>query len=268
MPELAEVEYFSHQWDSGLGKPIRSVFLRGEKRIFRGGDPREIPIELTGRKLIGSTTHGKQMMFRFGGGHHLGIHLGMTGAIRAFETRTYDPAKHDHLVLYQAKRVLVFHDPRLFGRVRFSSGGPPNWWTDLPPEVLSAAFTQSALTEYLARHRGAPLKALLLDQDRFPGVGNWMADEILWRAELHPRRSGGSLNREESKRLWRETRQVCRMARKTISPNLDDPPSSWLFQHRWKDGGVCPRTGTGLVRETIGGRTTCWSPGRQPEPRG
>jgi formamidopyrimidine-DNA glycosylase len=40
-------------------------------------------------------------------------------------------------------------------------------------------------------------------------------------------------------------------------------PDSWLFNHRWENGGLCPKTGVPLVREEIGGRTTCWSPGRQ-----
>jgi formamidopyrimidine-DNA glycosylase len=40
-------------------------------------------------------------------------------------------------------------------------------------------------------------------------------------------------------------------------------PKSWLFWHRWEDGGKCPRTKSPLVREEVGGRTTCWSPARQ-----
>ena len=208
MPELAEVEYYRRQWNPGVGKAVRSVFLRGEKRVFRGGDPEEIPRCLVGRRLVESTTHGKQMMFRFGGGHHLGIHLGMTGHL-SFEGPDYEPEKHDHLVLFQPRGALVFNDARLFGRIRFSADEPPRWWSERVPEILSPEFSLRAVREYLARHRAAPLKALLLDQDRFPGVGNWMADEILWRAALHPRRSGGSLDPGEVRRLWRETRQVC-----------------------------------------------------------
>ena len=41
----------------------------------------------------------------------------------------------------------------------------------------------------------APVKAVLLMQERFPGIGNWMADEVLWRAAIHPRRAAGTLKR-------------------------------------------------------------------------
>ena len=40
-------------------------------------------------------------------------------------------------------------------------------------------------------------------------------------------------------------------------------PRTWLFRHRWRPGGLCPKTGKPLAHATIGGRTTCWSPARQ-----
>jgi len=112
---------------------------------------------------------------------------------------------------------------------------------------------------------------VLLMQERFPGIGNWMADEILWRAAIHPRRLAGTLTPAEIRALWRESRRVCRLALETIAGRGNDVPSalnvrirdSWLFNHRWEDGGRCPRTGARLVREQVGGRTTCWSPARQ-----
>jgi formamidopyrimidine-DNA glycosylase len=265
VPELAEVERARREWDPGIGGRVREVFLRGEKRIFRGFDPTEIPRTLTGCVLLGSEAHGKQMMFRFAGGSYLGVHLGMTGHLRV-ERRDHSPETHDHLVLFQAKRALVLRDPRLFGRVTFSAAGPPRFWCDRPPGVTDPAFTRERVAQFLIRRANSPVKALLLDQTVFPGVGNWMADEILWRAEIHPRRGGGSLDDGEVRRLWRETRYVAREALRRIADRGVDPPASWLFSHRWVDGGRCPRTQAGLIRETIGGRTTCWSPGRQTEP--
>ena len=108
-------------------------------------------------------------------------------------------------------------------------------------------------------------------QERFPGVGNWMADEILWRAAIHPKRRAGSLRPAEVRALWRECRRVCRLALDTIAgrgkylpPDLNAHiPKNWLFRHRWEAGGRCPRTGAPLARATVGGRTTCWSPARQ-----
>ncbi len=100
-------------------------------------------------------------------------------------------------------------------------------------------------------------------QERFPGVGNWMADEILWRARLHPGTLCGELAGEEVAQLFRAVRWVSRTAVEIVSDDWSYPPS-WLFRHRWEAGGACPRCRTALGRATIGGRTTAWCPRCQP----
>jgi len=274
MPELAEVEFYRKQWNSGLGRRITAVHVHPRARVFRAVDGRRLARELTGARLLDSAAAAKQMLFRFSGGRWLGIHLGMSGELRA-EAGDYAPCRHDHLVLDQRGRRLVFTDPRMFGRIDFATGStPPSWWTRLAPPILSDGFSVEELARFLRRHRRAPIKAVLLMQDRFPGVGNWMADEILWRAAIHPRRPAGSLSPAEMRTLWRECRRVCRQALAVIAgcggdlpPALNARiPASWLFLHRWEDGGRCPRTGAPLVRAGVGGRMTCWSPARQKLP--
>src|SRR5262245_15590976 len=180
MPELAEVEFFRRKWSAGRGQVVRRVDLHPGKRPFRGTDTTALRRWLKGRRLIESETHGKRMLFRFSGESWLGIHLGMTGELRV-EPPGFRAGPHDHLVLRQKHHTLVFSDPRQFGRIRFHRGiEPPAWWRDLPPALTSSAFTLPRMRDYLARHARAPIKAVLLAQAGFPGVGNWMADEILW----------------------------------------------------------------------------------------
>lgn len=275
MPELAEVEFFRKRWAAGHGAKVLEVRLHEGKKVFRGTDTKALKRKLPGATLVDSETAAKQMLFRFSGGHWIGIHLGMSGELRV-EAADYPPARHDHFILVQQGRQLVFNDPRMFGRVLFASGAePPAWWSRIAPAILSRAFTVEAVADFLRRRGRAPVKAVLLMQERFPGIGNWMADEVLWRAAIHPRRAAGSLSPKEVRALHRECRNVCRQALETIAgkgrhlpPHLNAHiPKSWLFWHRWEDGGRCPRTGKPLVREEIGGRTTCWSPGRQKLPR-
>jgi formamidopyrimidine-DNA glycosylase len=271
MPELAEVEFFRKRWSAGHGAKVLAVRLNDGKKVFRGADPALLKRRLLGAKLLGSETAAKQMLFRFSGGNWLGVHLGMTGELRV-ESAEYVAGKHDHFVLVQKERQLVFNDPRMFGAVLFHHGKTaPTWWTRIAPSILSPAFTVEAVATFLKRRARAPIKAVLLMQERFPGIGNWMADEILWRAAIHPKRLAGSLSAPEARILHRECRRVCRLALDTIAgkgdylpPDLNAHiPRSWLFWHRWENGGRCPRTKRPLVREEVGGRTTCWSPGRQ-----
>ena len=72
--------------------------------------------------------------------------------------------KHDHLVLFQEERSLIYSNPRMFGRIRFALGRrTPEWWKNLPPAVISPAFTRDVLSETLNRGRRSPIKALLLE---------------------------------------------------------------------------------------------------------
>ena len=256
MPELAEVEYYRQQWNSGLGAPIKSVQLHGAKRVFRGSAPAAIKRALPGSLFLQSAAHGKQMLFS--NDIWLGLHLGMTGELRV-EKPGFRPGKHDHLVLYQQSRTMVFSDPRQFGRVRFHHGAePPEWWSNLPAPLLSRQFTPKLMKGILARHRKLPVKAALLLQSGFPGLGNWMADEILWQAHLNPCTPTAQFSGKELDRLWRVVRAVCRKAIKSVSKGYSALPPGWFFHQRWERKGRCPRDGSSLKRQTIGGRTTAW----------
>ncbi len=263
MPELAEVHYFAKQWKVGLGQKVARVHLHPGKRIFRGIRPADLPKLLPGQKLSSIQTHGKQMLFRFGTDRWLGIHLGMTGKLSAGRPN-HLPSKHDHLVLYTETHALVFQDPRLFGRIRFhSSSRPPDWWSSLPTPILNRKFSVPRLSEILKKRGRTPLKPLLLLQEFFPGIGNWMADEILWQAGLNPRTLAGTLDQLAIARLHSKTQKVSQEAIRIIGRDWSDPPRSWLFLHRWADGGQCPRCQKALIRKPVGGRTTCWCLGCQ-----
>jgi formamidopyrimidine-DNA glycosylase len=260
MPELDEVEYFRRRWDDGIGQRIVRVELHGEKRVFRGIEPDLVEKRLRGKKLLSSETRGKQIAFRFSNGAWLGIHLGTSGKLR-MEAADFTPRKHDHLALFQKERTLVFSDPRMFGRVRFHMGKEmPAWWASLPPAVTSREFTAARLRQILKRRRGTSLKALLLIQEFFPGLGNWMTDEILWQTRLHPRTATRTLDDVAARELWRVMRSVCRVALKTIGADWSDPPADWLIHQRWKKTGRCPTHATRLKHATVGGRNTAWCP--------
>ncbi len=271
MPELAEVVYFAKQWEVGLNEVIEAVLLRAEKRIFRETDLGQLEGLLVGARFQQRLTSGKLMAFT-GDFGWLGLHLGMTGQL-ATAPLPYQPGPHDHFVLLTGHRALIFTDPRLFGRVLFSAGAtPPEWWSSRPSPPQEAAFTLEVFLSILEKRARTPLKALLLDQRYFNGLGNWMADEILWRSQLRPDRRSGEISSGEARVLFTRLKEVCTDALCVIAGEGGAPlphgmnaaiPDTWLFNHRWRDGGICPATGTPLSRAVVGGRTTCWSPAWQ-----
>jgi len=271
MPELAEVEFYRKQWMPAKGQRVAEVLVHPKARVFREVESDILVRELPGSRFMAGESHGKQLCFRFSGNRYLGIHLGMAGHLGTAAPEMV-PAKHDHLVLRMGDTVLVFSDYRMFGKVRFHKGDKahgdprPDWWRALPPEPHSEAFDRRHLNGILKRRGRAPLKALLLDQDAFPGIGNWMADEILWRARIHPAASATSLSGYKRGRLFQFLKEVCKDALDVIGTDWGTPPDEWLFNHRWREGGTCPVSGKPLERITVGGRTTCFSPATQKFP--
>ncbi len=259
MPELAEVAYFANRWRPGLDERVREVVIHPKARVFRELErPRAMPEQLARKRFQEIRTHGKQMLFGFEDRWLVG-HLGMSGKLWCAPVN-HRVEKHDHLVIRLRHRQLVFTDPRMFGSWQLlDEAALDSLWNHLPPEVTDRRFTKARLAAFLQRRARRPLKAVLLMQECFPGIGNWMADEVLWRTQLDPRRLAGSLTEPEVAALWKKLRLVCRQAMRIIGTDWGTPPRTWLFPHRWKDGGCCP-CGAPLVREDVGGRTTCWCP--------
>jgi formamidopyrimidine-DNA glycosylase len=109
------------------------------------------------------------------------------------------------------------------------------------------------------------VKAALMDQTLVSGIGNIIADEILWHARIHPRRRIESLDDAERGRLYGETHKILREAveRYDFIPRK----RSWLSGVRGQLGARCPRCGSELSRATVAGRTTYFCPRCQgPEP--
>ncbi len=118
-----------------------------------------------------------------------------------------------------------------------------------------------AITPAQLRHAlgasSAPLKARLLDQSRIAGIGNLLADEILWRAGLDPARPAGSLSGPEQRRLHHHLRTTLRVLTDRGGSHMGD------LQIMRDPDGLCPRDGTPLERRMIGGRTTYSCPHHQ-----
>src|ERR1051325_11572065 len=216
MPELAEVEWFRKQWNPGLGGEIVDLALHEKNRVFRGENVQELQQRSIGEKLVSSHARGKRMLFKFSRDNWLGIHLGMTGKIHVQSTN-YRPAKRDHLILFQKERALVFSDYRQFGRVRFHHGtDEPDWWKSGAPKIESRGVDQEFTDLFLDRHRKAPIKAAFLMQNGFPGIGNWLADEILWRAKVLPSKRIRRLAARGRNQLFRATKFVVRRSLETL----------------------------------------------------
>jgi formamidopyrimidine-DNA glycosylase len=121
----------------------------------------------------------------------------------------------------------------------------------LGPDALGISLLQ--FKAIVGKHRGAA-KTILLNQQLIAGIGNLYADEILFRARVHPAIDAARLRDKDLARLFRAMRPVLEKAI-ALKTDFNRLPKSWLLTHRGK-GGRCPRCGRALKSATIGGRTS------------
>src|SRR5262249_29555553 len=216
MPELPEVERARRiaRKSAPRRRPVAAP-RPAHPLGFEGAAPARFRRALVGRRVRGVRRHGKHLWFELDSRPWPCLHFGMTGG---FHTAPGGPRvklkssrkRPDHAWPPRfTKRHLVFDDGR--GLVLPGAGGlgrirlrrvPAHQ----PPISLLGFDAHRALPvpsrfRELVRHRGAPLKPLLLDQGFAAGVGNWIADEVLYQARLDPRRPASSLSDPEIERM-------------------------------------------------------------------
>jgi formamidopyrimidine-DNA glycosylase len=249
VPELPDVETARKRIEAhGLHRRIAAVD-DGDTYVSRPHAPGEIADALVGRELTAVHRRGKSMWIETSGdGPLLGLHLGMAGRIAIDE----EPAERnwDRFVLrFEDGGTLALRDKRRLGRAR------------LEPDIAAlgpdAADVDRATFHALLRRSRAPVKARLMDQAVMAGIGNLMADEILWRALIDPRRPAADLDDAEIDRLWRDMRTIIRMSVRRGHAGVTE-----VIPER-RRGGHCPRCGAEMARGVVGGRTTYWCPREQ-----
>ena len=250
MPELPEAERARQQIERVLGREIVAVDDR-DTYVCRPHAPGEIATALVGRRLTTAHRRGKFLWVETDDhGPDLGLHLGMAGRIAVDEAES--PRNWDRFALEFADGGrMALRDKRRLARAviepDFSHVGPD-----------AAEVSRDVFRERVGRG-ATPLKARLLDQGVIAGVGNLLADETLWLARLSPRTPAGELSVEELDRLRRELRAAVRDAVRNGGVHTG------RFMPAREKGGTCPRCGTALARDTVGGRTTYWCPRDQPD---
>lgn len=267
MPELPEVESARAVIErKALWRPIVDVD-DSDSYVSRPHPPGEIRHALLGGEFIGALRRGKSIWCPTGAATDdvtLGIHLGMSGKIVIADA---DGAEVDGGDYWEGRRQpgdyrwarftvtfadggrLMLVDPRRLGRIRLN---PPIERLGPDAQVITPAQFRAVL----AAGGSAPVKARIMDQHRIAGIGNLLADEILWRAGLDPARRT-PLTGPELGALHRAVRSTVRQLGRRGGSHMGD-----LMEQR-RPGGRCPKDGAELRRATVGGRTTWWCPSHQ-----
>jgi formamidopyrimidine-DNA glycosylase len=263
VPELPEVESFRKIADRVLvGERIEKVWAAQDRIVITGVAPSTLATKLKGRKVLGTDRRGKHAWLVLDQPPHPIFHFGMTGCFEALE-QDASRGRFVKLDLTTRSGRLVYDNPRRLGRIRLVDDPltePPI--SKLGFDPLLEPISSHELADLLSKRRG-PIKALLLNQSFVAGVGNWIADDVLYASRIAPRRPAQSLDSEEVKRL---RSAMMRVIKKAVSVDADSDrfPKGWLFHVRWGKSLDAETTGGEKVEfDEVGGRTTAWVPSLQ-----
>ncbi len=277
MPELPEVEYGRKVAASVLqGRRIVDVHVDEDPIVVDGVAAVDVERAMRGAKVSAVGRRGKHLWLELDRRPWPTFHFGMTGAFRVpaeaplileggakTPDMTWPPRFTKIRLRTDRGAELAMTNARRLGRIRL--GDDPAREPPIGDLGFDPLVEMPTLAEFRRRlgHRRGVLKAVMLDQTFAAGVGNWIADEVLYQAGLDPRRRIADLDPQEQRALHRHLKGV---VNKAVAVDADSRrfPKTWLFHHRWGKNADA-RTSEGMPIEfvTIAGRTTAWVPDRQ-----
>jgi formamidopyrimidine-DNA glycosylase len=261
VPELPDVEaYRRFLAQHAAGRRIEGIVVT-DPGILRGVSAGTLARSLRGERFLDPDRHGKWLIAWTSGPVVL-FHFGMTGHLEWGDSAD-GRHRHDRVIFELDQGELRYRNMRKLGGLWLAHDpteareimGP------LGPDALD--LDRQGFDTALGRRRGR-IKAVLMNQSVIAGVGNLLADEVLWQARLHPARRLEDLTDAERRRLHTKLRHVVRTSvdRFEYVPRM----RGWLNHVRGLPGARCPRCRNPLDRTVIGGRTTYFCPACQPPP--
>ncbi|XP_021826673.1 formamidopyrimidine-DNA glycosylase isoform X1 [Prunus avium] len=197
MPELPEVEAARRAIEENcLGKKITKALIADDPKVIDGVSRADFEASLLGKTIVSAHRKGKNLWLRLDSPPFPSFQFGMAGAIyikgvavtkykrSAVKDTDEWPSKYSKLFVELDDGLeFSFTDKRRFARVRLlkdPASVPPI--SELGPDALLEPMTGDELFESLSKKKIA-IKTLLLDQSYISGIGNWVADEVLYQEE-------------------------------------------------------------------------------------
>ncbi|KAD6118726.1 hypothetical protein E3N88_09997 [Mikania micrantha] len=250
MPELPEVEAARRAIaENCIGKKIKRSAVADDSKVIDGVSRSDFEASLAGKTIVAAHRKGKNMWIQLDSPPFPSFQFGMSGAvyIKGVAVTKYKrsavndtdewPSKYSKVFIELDDGLeLSFTDKRRFAKVRLlekPATVPPI--SELGPDALLEAMTEDELFKALSKKKIA-IKALLLDQSFISGIGNWIADEVLYQAKIHPLQSAASIPKEGCAALHKSLNEVIEQAVE-VGADSSQFPSNWIFHSREKKPG-------------------------------
>lgn len=276
MPELPEAEVVARQLRAALvGAQVTDCWV-GRKDIVREGFS-SLPW-YAGSVLQQVDRYGKSVALRFAKEQDVRYavaELGMTGLLLFPSAQTKHP-QHVHVrmtFIGGREQEVRYWNPRRFGRLSLldQTGLDRYCARRFGCDPLTVSFND--FLRLITSRRGR-LKPLLMHQQSLAGIGNIYANEILFRAGLHPNVMASRLPSARVERLYHVTQEVLRNAIACGGSSVKDffAPDGTEGQFKQchlvygKEGQPCPNRCGRIIRRLQSERSAFFCP-RCQDPR-
>lgn len=273
MLEIPESATVARQLNETLrGKTIRRVTAGAapHKFAFYHGDPRDYDALLRGQTVGDSTGMGAMVEIAAGSRR---IVLGDGARLRFFHTLSEAPSKHQLLLELDDGSALSC-SVQMYGAVLAFSDGQCEYkyyyLAKEKPQPLENAFDRAYFNGL--RTDGTDrlsVKAFLATEQRIPGLGNGVLQDILFRAGLHPQRKMETLTDEDYAGLFHAVKEV--LAEMTARGGRDTEKDLFGNDGGYKTilskntvGKPCPVCGAEIRKAAYMGGAVYWCPACQP----
>jgi len=265
MPELPEVEVVVLNLREWLvGRTILKLVVR-DRSLLQALGPPTWSRRVKDKRCTAVERRAKYILIRLEDGQTIAAHLAMTGKIVKL-AGDEKPERSRLLLILDDDSRLSFKDLRRFGKawlLRESGIGAMPELSQLGPDPLLDGLTSRYLSEAFARTR-RPIKLALMDQRVIGGLGNILASEILFEAEVSPRRWADRLTMAQVDQLRRLIPKICRrVIRKQRSPEVRYLGETGAVNHfrvyKRKDE-ACPKCRARIKRIVQAQRSTFYCP--------
>lgn len=274
MIELPEAAVLAQQIYTTVGaKKIRQVVAAQSPHKFAWyfGDPAGYSSLLDGKTISAATSLGGMVEIQAGDAVLLfsdGVNL------RFHRSKADQPLKHQLLIEFEDSSALSATIAMYGGLQCFPRGANDNPYYRVAREKPSP-LTESFSTDYFASLFGSEceklsLKAFLATQQRIPGLGNGVLQDILYLARLHPRRKVETLSTAEVEVLFHAIKTtLCDMVagggRDTERDLFGNPGGYQTRMSKNTSGKLCTLCGSQIQKQNYLGGSIYFCPGCQKE---
>ena len=207
MIELPEAVNIAGQLnDTVFGKRIAAVVAEHipHKLAWYYGEPSTYSDLLTGKTVGEASPFGSMVEVKV---ENTNVLFGEGANIRFHAKGEPRPAKHQLLIEFDDHSALSFSIQMYGGVGAFSEGELDNVYYRVAkekPSALTQAFDKTYFYGIIsaADVQKLSLKALLATEQRIPGLGNGILQDILFNARMHPKKKASSLSDKDKEVLF------------------------------------------------------------------